>query len=142
PSYGADPGYGGTGGAPGFRDGSGASAEYGQPSRAGGSGGESWGSSPRSNAGNASAGGSTGSGTPETESRSAGPGAETAAAEAEAEGRPGMSGAPMGGAGNRDKDKEHHTAAYLKNDRNTLDVVGDMDPHVVPVVGEFSDEQN
>ncbi|EWM15870.1 PPE domain-containing protein [Kutzneria sp. 744] len=57
-------------------------------------------------------------------------------------GRPGAAGASgaggMGGGGRggkKEEDKEHKSAAYLVNDDNANDIVGDLPPTVPPVIG-------
>lgn len=57
-------------------------------------------------------------------------------------GRPGASGAAGAGAmgaggrgGKKEEDKEHKSAAYLVNEDNANDIVGDLPPTVPPVIG-------
>jgi hypothetical protein len=57
-------------------------------------------------------------------------------------GRPGAAGAAGAGGmgaggrgGKKEEDKEHKSAAYLVNDDNANDIVGDLPPTVPPVIG-------
>jgi hypothetical protein len=40
-----------------------------------------------------------------------------------------------GRGGKKEEDKEHKSAAYLVNDDNANDIVGDLPPTVPPVIG-------
>lgn len=81
-------------------------------------------------------GGMIGGGAPDGERLAGRPGAAGAAAGARSGGAGGMgAGAPMGGRGGQDDDREHQTAAYLTNEANGSEIIGDL-PATVPSVIE------
>lgn len=145
------PGYPGSGG--GGRGGGQGGGGFMPPMGGGGFGGGGGGGyGAGGGAGGFGAGGAKGFGSGATSGASARPGAGAAAgfgAEEEGgmrgggmAGRPGAAGAAGQGGmgaggrgGKKEEDKEHKSAAYLVNDDNANDIVGDLPPTVPPVIG-------
>lgn len=121
--YGAGGGAGGAGGAGGGRFGG--AGGYGAGGGAGGSGA----------GGTKGAGGMAGAGAAaEAEAARGGMGAGARGA-AGAAGAPGMGAGAQGRGGKKQDDGEHKSAAYLVNEDNANDIVGDLPPTVPPVIG-------